>query len=146
MTDRAALLAAIEALEKATEGSRELDCRVALITKIGNFNTSLEYSDGVVQLLLDNCKGWEAEAESGEKYFHQANIDIPHFTTSLDAALTLVPEGWAIDLGFLPDANDATAQLWNGKHAPDIIETQAAKCTLALALCLAAMRARLEGE
>lgn len=57
----------IKRLEEATEGSRELDVEVA---------KSIKFFDG-----------------TRASYTLNVNL-IPHYTTSIDAALTLVPEGW----------------------------------------------------
>lgn len=62
----------------------------------------------------------------------------PAYTRSLDAALTLVPEGWGFELRRGHGTSGrATCFCWNGK-------AMAALCTTpALALCSAALRARL---
>lgn len=60
----------IARLEAATEGSRELDAKVADARHIGFFTHNT----------------------AAGKAIHTA----PHFTTSLDAALTLIPEGWRV--------------------------------------------------
>lgn len=64
---------------------------------------------------------------------------IPKFTTSLDAALTLVPEGcrWKIDsVGMATVMSRSAAFTFEGEH----YDTQ-----LPLALCIAALRARTPG-
>lgn len=62
------------------------------------------------------------------------------YTTSLDAAVTLVPEGvcWAIK--HLPP-NPPRANVWSRDFG---IEENAGGTTMALALCAAALRARAE--
>lgn len=69
--DRAALEALIERLEKATEGSHELDAEI------------------VIALCLPREVGID---DDGCEYERLG--DGQHFTRSVDAALTLVPEGW----------------------------------------------------
>jgi hypothetical protein len=117
----------IAKLEAATKGSRELD--------------------------LDLW--WECKANRGSSNspmpedYRRSNLkmnDAPRYTTSLDAAMTLVPEGWSIGLGDLRSYNpiiwrahlrdhnnpSASTRDWKEGHAP----------TPALALCIAALKAR----
>ena len=62
---------------------------------------------------------------------------LPHYTTSLDAALTLVPEGWAWDLMAWPNEPSEAAICQPG--SPHLGRWKGA--TPALALCIAALRA-----
>lgn len=105
-------------LENAKEGSRELDWAIR---------------DQV-------C------ADAGEISSHIA----PHYTTSLDAALTLVPEGgeengegWRIGIERGP-GRETYWTAWLRRHASDetIEATAIYKAGPALALCIAALRAR----
>lgn len=75
MTDYSGI---IERLEGATAG-RRLDCDIW--RQVKEINIEDEFWETVVQT---NCEG---------------RGDIPHYTTSIDAALTLVPEGasWIIN-------------------------------------------------
>ena len=114
----------ITELEVATEGSRELDRRVLLASG----------------WLIDAYGYWWAR--NGNLGFHgekEAHL-LPQPTTSLDAALALVPEGWAgggrivapygpYNIELLGISNDAG--LAHGRGA-----------TPALALCIAALKAR----
>lgn len=60
------------------------------------------------------------------------------YTTSLDAALTLVPEGTAIEM-----TGEAGAEGWGTRLTDDHSkETMALSTTLPLALCIAALKAR----
>ena len=95
MTDRAALIAKLEA---ATEGSRELDCIIAVHPATPSFGVN---KGARVEVLLDaSCFG--ISSPDGERdcadYLPKTNADalgIPYFTTSIDAALTLSsPLGW----------------------------------------------------
>lgn len=108
-------------LEQAEEGSRELD--VAVWVETGG--------------QVANQDRLTAEMLRISRFSHA-----PHYTTSLDAALTLVPEGWR--------TRDATN--WGGgwdwilwKH-PDgkrwTGRVMGAAPIPALALCLAALKAR----
>lgn len=63
---------------------------------------------------------------------------IPAYTRSIDAAVTLVPEGWLRIFGDDPDSGKAVAGLYNDGEddAKSIAET------IPLAICAAALRAR----
>ena len=122
----------IERLERATEGSRGLDARVGIA------------ANGKM-LRHPNVRGswiW------------------PHYTTSIDAALTLVPEGWGAKIT-IPKGRSGAASVFdpsNGEewgqngllqdragNRPDLIEfsrTFKHAATPALALCIAALKAR----
>ena len=104
----------IKRLESATEGSRELDAAIIM--------------SGLHVSMPDDPVGWP-----------------PKFTTSIDAALTLVPAGrpWSITqqssgVGYFADIAIKDDDGWwfeadgPGSEAP----------TPALALCIAALRAR----
>jgi len=74
--------------------------------------------------------------------------DTPKFTTSLDAAVTLVPEHRSYELAYSAAGDKALrrARLWDWRRSalaldPDNEWAATAK-TLALALCAAALRAR----
>lgn len=109
-------------LEAAGEGSRELDAG----------------------LLMEECNH---DKGLFNQYCHSSGI--PHYTTSLDAALTLVPEGhaWCIeseDDGLVSNIRPCATvrpKSGNGKSGPDE-EIMYFGATPALALCIAALRAR----
>jgi hypothetical protein len=128
----------IKTLEEATEGSRELDAEIELSRRrfLGLLGAGA---------VVCSVPGWLAGPGVGEQ-----PIKAPHYTTSLDAALTLVPEGWSGRLWFgqkprkrQPEyesdavvwASDDTvkASFWgpNGNAA-----------TPALAVCIVALKAR----
>ncbi len=117
--------ALIAALEAATEGSRELDDAVFLATHPDQGTTS----------------------EDGE-YWYAAHLDedggpwmlLPFYTTSLDAALTLVPEGW----GWTIEWDSITAVRPPDSEGDDdlAIWGLTPNGTPALALCIAALKAR----
>ena len=65
---------------------------------------------------------------------------VPRYTASLDAAMTLVPEGWSKSV-MDADNGDALAELWTYTANA---ETRAK--TWPLALCAAALRARASTE
>lgn len=98
----------IEKLEAAPEGSRELD--------------------EIIAVVMDTVKIIQSGA-------HKL-MDFPYYTFSIDAALTLVPEGW----GLLMDLRKTCrVRLEDGNSKPWIYAI-----TPALALCIAALKAREE--
>lgn len=140
----------IAALAGAEAGSRELDALVA------------------------EAMGWKKDA-AGE--WHQVGaffgdgkvrmtvyaVDLPPWTTSVDAALTLVPEGCACHMSRAPNDTASRASVWKRRV---YFDDQQRRCTafdmigdggiepdgtvimrtLALAICLAALRAKDNGH
>ena len=151
MTGRAALIAKLEA---ATEGSRELDCMIGVHPATPS--CGVNKGARVAILLDDRCFG--ISSPDGERdcaeYLPKTNADalgIPHFTTSIDAALTLVQRGWFIvhaasrkngtwfwGLGCDADHPDAERDGRGGTFSRDVTEEGA---TPALALCIAVLKA-----
>ena len=66
-------------------------------------------------------------------------VNLPHYTTSIDAALTLVPEGWVVSHAYW--GRDKSAFCLT-KEVGIYTEGQHAAATPALALCIAALKAR----
>lgn len=135
MNDAAEVLtrdALIERLEKATEGSRELDALIwiAIMTPLPGRTPVLGQPGRV------HCPDYEAPERSGIK-------DVPDYTFSIDTALTLVPEGWGYFIrkdedGFnaallYPNALRVTPGCGQGANA-------------ALSICIAALRASSSTE
>ena len=124
MTDLAALIARLEA---ATEGSRELD--FAIDSLINHREQAPRKPPG------DN----EPPPGFGDDELSRLMDPRPNYTTSLDAALTLVPEGWKYEVSedeawvskldgrFLVSSD--TEFIGRGNSGP-------------LSLCIAALRAR----
>jgi len=129
MRKRDELLALAERCEKASEGSRELDARIACVLDNRSIHVIV---DGDVlgrnnQPPHDICiVGWA-----------------PSYTTSLDAAMTLVPEGMEIELTDIYSVARAGVGL-NAPSGPFYGEHKGGY--LALALCAAALRAQAEME
>lgn len=126
----------IERLEAATEGSRELDCEVACalgwkFERRGNRKKRWWYEPG-----LD-------EAESLDSS-HRHNSAWPNmrWTTSIDAALTLVPEGllWII----FGNHGDGIVEMFPSGSRNDYEKTLAS--TVPLAICIAALKAQEGGR
>lgn len=148
MTERKALSDLIERLEKATGPDRELD--VAIGFAVGR----IRERDGNYLYATGNDS--DMVVEPNEYDDHLVSQPLSYYTASIDAALTLVPEGsWAgLDPIFFdepgrvlfdaiicrPDWSQWTpAGEWIGRK-------EARAATPALALCIAALRARLSQE
>lgn len=90
----------------------------------------------------------EGSRELDEQIASECNILLyPHYTTSIDAALTLVPEGciWKVFSDYPGDAYFADVEKWvPGQGGPENWRTDGACSSPALALCIAALRARSE--
>lgn len=115
----------IERLEKATGPNRELDEAIALaVLSAGGEVRLLGMADDDPPLKMftypDGSKGTALR-----------------YTSSLDAALTLVPEGFAADIICYTSGNGRTA-VWN---EPSIFRCDRGS-TPAIALCIAALKAR----
>lgn len=110
----------IARLEAAKEGSRELDAAIDIYVT-GGSSADLAY-------VLEDV---------------DRTLRPKHYTTSLDAALTLVPKGYfgEIDFGFLVDKQAAWVRKNN--DTPRVIGYGK---TPALALCIAALKAREAGR
>jgi len=126
----------IERLGSAKEGSRELDADIGEYVgakpKTKNVYKRGRYVDGK-PVLMRVEKVW------------------PHYTTSLDAALTLVPEGWLVNR-FWQDEDGWEVMLTEtgtdeGMGTPNFVEAALmfdgnGIPTPALALCIASLKAR----
>lgn len=125
----------ISKLEAATGPSRELDAAIVLAL----------YPEASIRLYI--------EGDTEPTVFHAAPLvpnkhELPHYTASIDAALTLVPEGYFWSCGHNPDPDDDTpsdygAMLCRYWHVSDRSDTSAVGATPALALCIAACKAQL---
>jgi hypothetical protein len=125
----------IAKMSDATEGSRELDAEIWLSVtphEIRDYDGTTTLKNRYVEV-------------AGEWFCWLDNLreKVPACTTSLDAAVSLIPEGWAWDItssgdacltlpgnGFLSDRGDA--EKWGDGKTP----------TPTLAICIAALRAR----
>ena len=109
----------LKRLEEATEGSRELDAEIGETLGI-------------------------EPAWYGPYGYYDAAKDAPreheHYTTSLDAALTLVPEGWDWAI-----VSDDQASVYRRKKSSggyeEIFDSPVEAATPALALCVASLKA-----
>lgn len=125
----------IERLSAATGPDRELDCEIALLV---GFRKWID-QDG-------DHRGYEYDGGSVVHQGSEVTI-IPHYTGSLDSALTLVPtyeeDGMAQRYDYILEHVNAgtTISVRVGKQTePSFGETDA------LALCIASLRARTPGS
>ena len=133
----------IEKLEAATEGSRELDAEIAYAVqwRPDEWPPSAQ-SFREHEAKHDYATAWIAHAP------FRAAWPIPHYTTSLDAALSLVPEGRRI-YSLQDQRHFQRNQGWfcgiDEICGLGCVFTKEA-ATPALALAIAALKARVEME
>jgi len=124
MTQNKAL---IQRLQEATEGSRELDSEVALAT---GWTHHIEQHDDD---MTDDV--WTDPSGKEHSCYH-------FFTRSIDAAMTLAPEGCMWNLGGNPNGGFASAGLFGASIWQGIDQIHGEAPTPALALCIAALSAK----
>ncbi len=123
----------IERLEEASEPSRGLDAEIFKIAKPVHAKSAYwRAAPGVP----DQRTLWKSTL--GNKSVQLAAL---HYTSSVDAALTLVPEGWYTGAA-CEDAGGSWSWSLYGKGRN--VATASWHPTPALALCIAALRARKE--
>jgi hypothetical protein len=119
----------IERLEKATGPDRELDAKLAFV-------------NGAWAAGVDEGVPWVQWAKNTAV---EINDELPRYTASIDAALTLVPEGWEWELY----SNPPSAWLCERGYDPDTYNGKTALASTkspAIALCIAALKARSAAE
>ena len=125
-------------LEAATEGSRELDAEICgeltgwFPSHLCNDNTRRSYGAGFLHKFDD-----------GSNLLSKDGKVALHYSTSLDAALTLVPEGWGTSQTNTHEYNDNMWQwgLWCFSNLQEV-SSVCVKKSPALALCVAVLKAR----
>ena len=129
------LSALIAKLEAATEGSRELDSEIALFLgwkyeKRGNSTKAWWYRPGIEN----------DYARSSDSYRHQwPNMS---WSTSIDAALTLVPKGWTRDVEATVPELGVDVMLGDSRQVPQMTFVTGDHKVEAIATCIAALKAR----
>ena len=126
----------ITALEAAAGPDRELDAEVWLVADPVAYNRKCSFRGMVYAGTVFSAK--EKRAWTKRAAAHYA----PAYTASIDAALTLVPDGdgWGIDFG--PNSTFAKPDVfwWSASVGAEDAEG----ATPAIALCIAALKARPE--
>lgn len=126
------LPALISALEAADGPSRDLDRRVAVAS--GDWVT--DYAEDLSFHGSGTGRNWK-NVRLDYSWTQENAENPPPYTASLDAALMLVPEGWAWMTGCFPDEGFFAA-MGDGEYG----EAKAEALTAPLALCIASLRAR----
>ncbi|HSM79191.1 MAG TPA: hypothetical protein VLT57_16245 [Bryobacteraceae bacterium] len=119
----------IERMERASGSDRELDVCIARLTSIEGQRVTddgrVEYWVGVEN---DFGPGW-----------YPAPVEIPHYSSSIDAALSLVPEWWEYTLTTIYGSahaeiplNDTRVDAQNGEHKGG---------SMPIAVCISALKA-----
>lgn len=132
----------IKRLEAAEGASYELEARIwcALNGKKYAAHHAPEGS-GVKRL----CIMFKEPPKRGERAQWVETL----YTHSIDAALTLVPEGYFISMGHNPDPDDDAPSAYGALlhryfHVADKSDAQAVGGTMAIALTIACLKARLD--
>ena len=141
MTDRETLLALADRVEKATGPDRELDLELAVrVNYKGMFDDlTAIYQWGAGGDEID-CHYPPKNGKPSKGYLDPAQF-CPRFSASLDAAMTLVPEGWE---PIIDCRRTVEVQLETIAVDPETLDPRkvyATAATPALALCAAALRA-----
>ncbi len=133
MGSHAALIAKVES---AQEGSRELDAHIccAMSTEDGPFFNPFLGEDG----------SWYVQAGIGG--WQMKHGDFPHYTTDLQDAVDLVPEGWNWEI--MRWVQSAGKVVGDASVAKDMDSTpfEGKAWSPALALCVAILRAVEAGD
>ena len=124
----------LKRLEAATEGSRELDAEICAVT-LG------------CESPTEGMKYYNPEPEAVDWVGYDLRVIAKPFTTSIDAALTLVPEGWPCQFrvhrkSTLPRQHNNWAQITPPKHYEGEVWTGSHNAGLPLAITIAALKAR----
>ena len=142
----------IEKLANAEGGDRELDVEIAVLirnVKHGDQTEVLAKPDNLGLPMLKKPEP-EDECEAGTYWLVTRGGWVlraaPNYTTSVDAALTLVPENWDITLEITSSYRAAWLRQISATIRPDHNTNR----PICLALCIAALKARqsevLSGE
>jgi hypothetical protein len=121
-------------LKASTEGSRELDMDIRCA--IGLPDTFCYHKVVCWHRKADGW--WDCETDDGFLHFEAA--DTPHYTTLVDAALSLVPEGWTWVVSW--QGGKPWAAVGEGEGEPWREWSPDHAATPAIALVVAALRAR----
>lgn len=150
---REEIVAVIEMLERASGPARALDCKIWLVL----FDKQIMidgggYSPNAKPPKYESArKIWTADwphwgDRSQVDHGVAMEIGAPHYTASIDAALSLVPEGWFV-ANLAQWRSGAPTRTWAAtlKLDPQCDEERhtSNRPSAAIALCIAALKARL---
>lgn len=146
------LLRLADRIEAASGPSRELDASIAWATgRFDRFKIGMGDYMTVALQGVNNAGMAEVHVISPSGGRISYSDDPPHYSGSLDAAMTLVPKGWNWGASLRAHQDDAQAWAENGKSAfvgtgfrpnPERQWFDTVAATPALALCAASLRAR----
>ena len=120
-------------LESATEGDRELDCEIAVAVLDGE----IEWKQANYTMEMYPVRRYASTMHIGGI----GGDPVERYTTSIDAAMTLMPEGWWVQYLGQRIKGWAVRIEAQGISIPSSTAPLRA-ATPALALCIAALRAR----
>jgi len=130
----------IARLEAASEGSRELDALIhaavvnpPVMVDGGSWKGDVPAAYEPMSMVIGRLPGKDLAELTG----------CPRYTTSLDAAMGLVPEGWYWR-GGNGDGFPARPHVWMQVFRGNYNEHDGRGATVALALCIASLRARVQ--
>ena len=138
----------IARLEAASEGSRELDAAIRFA--VAGDMTRCNFDEGCYHgdCVPPGCGGWLGIHDERKSYPCDWRDDerLPRYTTSLDAAMGLVPEGWGVGLDIIGGGAVACLTLPGNSFLGDRGDTDlyGRSKSAPLALCIAALRARVQ--
>jgi hypothetical protein len=132
---REKLLALAERVEALTEASREVD---GAIDRLLNDRPKDGDYDSAEQAIWQVRDGWSGLLVRGDGFARDSFSATP-FTASIDAAMTLVPEGWWAEVGARGSYGTA---LLDGHNEGSTVSEFSSAATPALALTAACLRAR----
>ena len=133
----------IQKLQDTDGPSRKLDAEIALTIGLAETYCPPEHLASEKPVVFSSLRSGRIRATFDEKYFHDYP-PVSNFTSSIDAAMTLIPDGWEweIQFGMLTDRNIFMVKM--GQHIevehPNPFQ-ECAPC-FPLAICIAALKAR----
>lgn len=147
MTDTSSLSHLIERLERATGPDRETDLAIQLaIEPDGDIAGLMQFRrgfDGKPGMAWDIHHGGSVcfeKRDDGGRCFYNGGYPLPKYSSSIDAAMTLVPEGMEKDFTDLYGVARVSVGI-NANPGPFYGTHEGG--SLAIALCIAALKAQL---
>lgn len=124
----------------ATEGSRELDAEIEL-RRIGRWEQADRNTDGSLRW---SAAGTEVLFHAPPLKWSESWVPVPRYTTSVDAAIRLVPENRMWFVGHLDPTDMRFAATISCGHVGSL-EWRAIHRSAPLAIVIASLRARAAG-